>query len=319
MSSQDDWISSRLIPQTSDYIQVTIPPEMRRVVEIIPTHTVREGGGFKVRRPSRMNSVQSPFLLIDEMGPVDYGPGEAVGAPWHPHRGFETVTYLLDGRMRHEDSAGNSGELNPGDVQWMTAGRGIIHSEEPHEEFMRTGGRTHGFQIWVNLPAEHKMMAPRYQEIPAQESPTIRDEGIWARVIAGECLGVSSSIDTVIPITLIHVKMEEDSELTQEIASDLNAMIYVFGGRVKLEDQLSVRNHPLPYGLGVKQFVSDGELALLSQGAKIEIKSESESEFLILAGPEINEPIARYGPFVMNTREEINQAFLDYQNGTFAN
>ncbi len=319
MSSQDDWISSRLNPQTSDYIQVTIPPEMRRVVEIIPTHTVREGGGFKVRRPSRMNSVQSPFLLIDEMGPVDYGPGEAVGAPWHPHRGFETVTYLLDGRMRHEDSAGNSGELNPGDVQWMTAGRGIIHSEEPHEEFRRTGGRTHGFQIWVNLPAEHKMMAPRYQEIPAQESPTIRDKGIWARVIAGECLGVSSSIDTVIPITLIHVKMEEDSELTQEIASDLNAMIYVFGGRVKLEDQLSVRNHPLPYGLGVKQFVSDGELALLSQGAKIEIKSESESEFLILAGPEINEPIARYGPFVMNTREEINQAFLDYQNGTFAN
>ena len=111
MSSQDDWISSRLNPQTSEYIHVTIPSEMRRVVEIVPTHTVREGGGFKVRRPSRMNSVQSPFLLIDEMGPVDYGPGEAVGAPWHPHRGFETVTYLLDGRMRHEDSAGNSGEL----------------------------------------------------------------------------------------------------------------------------------------------------------------------------------------------------------------
>ena len=292
---------------------------MRKVVDIIPTHTVREGGGFKVRRPSRMNSVQSPFLLIDEMGPVDYGPGEAVGAPWHPHRGFETVTYLLDGRMQHEDSAGNSGELNPGDVQWMTAGRGIIHSEEPHEEFRRTGGRTHGFQIWVNLPAKNKMMAPRYQEIPAKESPTVRDEGIWARVIAGECLGVSSTIDTVIPITLIHVKMEEGSGLIQEIAPDLNAMIYVFGGRVKLEDPLSVRNHPLPFGLGVKQFVSDGELALLSQGEKFEIKSESESEFLILAGPEINEPIARYGPFVMNTREEINQAFLDYQNGTFTN
>ena len=111
---------------------------MRSVTEIISTPTVREGGGFKVRRPSRMNRVLSPFLLIDEMGPVDYGPGEAVGAPWHPHRGFETVTYLLNGRMRHEDSAGNSGELNPGDVQWMTAGRGIIHSEEPHEEFKKT-------------------------------------------------------------------------------------------------------------------------------------------------------------------------------------
>tara|TARA_Y100000996_G_scaffold38491_1_gene26764 strand:+ start:126 stop:965 length:840 start_codon:yes stop_codon:yes gene_type:complete len=278
-----------------------------------------EGGGFKVRRPSRMNSVQSPFLLIDEMGPVDYGPDEAVGAPWHPHRGFETVTYLLDGRMRHEDSAGNSGELNPGDVQWMTAGRGIIHSEEPHEEFRRTGGRTHGFQIWVNLPAEHKMMEPRYQEIPAGESPTIQHEGIWARVIAGECMGISSSIDTVIPITLIHVRMERDSVLKQKIASDLNAMIYVFGGRVTVVNRLSVRNHPLPYGLGVNQQVSDGELALLSEGENFEIKSEAASELLILAGPEINEPIARYGPFVMNTREEINQAFLDYQNGTFAN
>ncbi len=150
-----------------------------------------------------MNSIQSPFLLIDEMGPVDYGPGEAVGAPWHPHRGFETVTYLLDGGMRHEDSAGNSGELNPGDVQWMTAGRGIIHSEEPQDEFRRTGGRMHGFQIWVNLPAEHKMMAPRYQEIPSEESPAVEEEGVWARVIAGECMGQKSSIDTIIPITLI--------------------------------------------------------------------------------------------------------------------
>ena len=307
------------MPQTSDYILVAIASEVRSIVEIVSTHTVREGGGFKVRRPSRMNSVQSPFLLIDEMGPVDYGPGEAVGAPWHPHRGFETVTYLLDGRMRHEDSAGNSGELNPGDVQWMTAGRGIIHSEEPHEEFRRTGGRTHGFQIWVNLPAEHKMMAPRYHEIPEKDSPTIQHEGVWARVIAGECMGISSSIDTVIPITLIHVRMEEGSVLKQEIASDLNGMIYVFGGRVTVVNRLSVRNHPLPYGLGVSQQVSDGELALLSEGENIEIKSDSDSEFLILAGPEINEPIARYGPFVMNTREEINQAFLDYQNGTLAN
>lgn len=306
-------------PKTSDYIQITIAQWVRSVVEIVPTHTMMEGGGFKVRRPSRMNRVQSPFLLIDEMGPVDYGPNEAVGAPWHPHRGFETVTYLLDGRMRHEDSAGNSGELNPGDVQWMTAGRGIIHSEEPHEEFRRTGGRTHGFQIWVNLPAEHKMMAPRYQEIPATESPVIQDGGIWARVIAGECMGISSSIDTVIPITLIHVRMEEGSVLTQNIASDLNGMIYVFGGKVTVVNEPRVRDHPLPLGLGVNQQVSDGQLAILSEGEDIEIKSEVDSEFLILAGPEINEPIARYGPFVMNTREEINQAFLDYQNGTLAN
>ena len=132
-------------------------------------------------------------------------------------------------------------------------------------------------------------------------------------------MGISSSIDTVIPITLIHVRMERDSVLKQKIASDLNAMIYVFGGRVTVVNRLSVRNHPLPYGLGVNQQVSDGELALLSEGENFEIKSEAASELLILAGPEINEPIARYGPFVMNTREEINQAFLDYQNGTFAN
>ncbi|MBA41290.1 MAG: pirin [Euryarchaeota archaeon] len=292
---------------------------MRSVTEIISTHTVREGGGFKVRRPSRMNRVLSPFLLIDEMGPVDYGPGEAVGAPWHPHRGFETVTYLLNGRMRHEDSAGNSGELNPGDVQWMTAGRGIIHSEEPHEEFKKTGGEMHGFQIWVNLPAKNKMMAPRYQEISAQESPTIEKNGVWARVIAGECMGISSSIDTVIPITLIHVKMQKGTQLIQHLDPYLNSMIYVFAGNVSIPRETSVKTQPQVFGLGVKQSINDGELGLFSEGEKIVINSNMSSEFLILAGPELNEPIARYGPFVMNTREEIQQAFFDYQNGTLGN
>ncbi len=290
---------------------------MRRVTEIVSTHTVREGGGFKVRRPSRMNRILSPFLLIDEMGPVSYGPGEAVGAPWHPHRGFETVTYLLEGRMRHEDSAGNSGELNPGDVQWMTAGRGIIHSEEPHEDFQKSGGVMHGFQIWVNLPSKHKMMAPRYQEITANDSPTVEKNGVWARVIAGECMGVSSSIDTVIPITLIHVKMEEDAQLYQKLNSNLNSMIYVFSGNVTIPRETTVKTHPQTLGLGVKQQISDGELALLSDGEEIIIQSNAFSEFLILAGPELNEPIARHGPFVMNTREEIQQAFFDYQNGLF--
>ena len=292
---------------------------MRSIVEIIPTHRVTEGGGFKVRRPARMSKVLSPFLLIDEMGPNITGPGEAVGAPWHPHRGFETVTYLLDGKMKHEDSAGNRGELNPGDVQWMTAGRGIIHSEEPHDDFQKTGGRTHGFQIWVNLPAENKMMKPRYQEIPASESPVVEQDGVWARVIAGECMGVSSSIDTVIPITLIHVKMEEGCRLIQQLASQLNAMIYVFGGKVTAFNQLRVKTQLRSFGLGTNQQVSDGQLALLSEGDEVVIESNTRSEFLILAGPELNEPIARYGPFVMNTQEEIQQAFIDYQNGTFAN
>ena len=292
---------------------------MRSVVQIVPTHSVLEGGGFKVRRPYSMNRLLSPFLLLDEMGPNVTGPGEAVGAPWHPHRGFETVTYLLDGRMQHEDSAGNKGELNPGDVQWMTAGRGIIHSEVPHDEFQKIGGRTHGFQIWVNLPAEHKMMAPRYQEIPASESPTVESEGVWARVIAGECMGVTSSIDTVIPIMLIHVKMEAGAKLNQNIDTLLNSMIYVFSGKVTVFNETRVKARPHSLGLGVNQQIKDGELAILSEGPEVEIRSNMESELLILAGPELNEPISRYGPFVMNTREEIEQAFLDYQNGTFAN
>ena len=250
------------------------------------------------------------------MGPVDYGPGEALGAPWHPHRGFETVTYLLDGRMRHEDSAGNSGELNPGDVQWMTAGRGIIHCEEPHEEFLKTGGRTHGFQIWVNLPSSHKMMEPRYQEVPSTESPIVEQDGVWARVIAGECMGITSSIDTKIPITLIHVKMKPESRLVQQLQADLNGMIYVFGGGINLENEIKVKKSPIAFGIGAKQGLQDGELALLSEGEEIVIESQEGAEYLILAGPELNEPIERYGPFVMNTKEEIHQAFLDYQNGT---
>ena len=292
---------------------------MRAVKSIVPTRRIQEGGGFWVRRPAAMGSLMSPFLLLDEMGPNVSAPGEAVGAPWHPHRGFETVTYLLEGRMQHEDSAGNKGELSPGDVQWMTAGRGIIHSEEPHDEFQKTGGTMHGFQIWVNLPAKEKMMAPRYQEISASESPIVEEEGVWARVIAGECLGKSSTIDTVIPITLIHVKMEKNARLIQQFESDLNGMIYVFAGKITIDNPLQVKMHPLPTGIGSNQQIRDGELALLSNGDEIVIESDSQSEFLILAGPELNEPIARYGPFVMNTQEEIHQAIVDYRNGVFTN
>ena len=283
---------------------------IRTVKSIVPTRRVQEGGGFWVRRPAAMGSLMSPFLLLDEMGPNVSAPGKAVGAPWHPHRGFETVTYLLEGRMQHEDSAGNKGELNPGDVQWMTAGRGIIHSEEPHEEFQKTGGTIHGFQIWVNLPAEHKMMAPRYQEISASESPIKESEGVWVRVIAGECLEITSSIDTVIPISLIHVKMGKNTQLSKQLDTKLNGMIYVFGGSVTVGNKPQLKpNHQ----------VRDGELALLSEGSEIVIHSDSESEFLILAGPELNEPIARYGPFVMNTQAEIHQAIADYRNGLFTN
>jgi len=275
---------------------------LRSVKAIVPTRTVLEGGGFKVRRPAAMGSLMSPFLLLDEMGPADYAPGEAVGAPWHPHRGFETVTYMLAGEMEHEDSVGSKGVITPGDVQWMTAGKGIIHSELPTKKMMDEGGLMHGFQIWVNLPAKDKMMNPRYQDITSDDSPTIEKDGVWARVIAGECLGIESSIDTVIPITYVHVKMESGASLDKNLDEELNGMIYVFKGEV------------IVGGKSVK----DGSLALLSTGSEVKIEAKEQSEFLILAGPELNEPIARYGPFVMNTREEILQAIDDYQRGILA-
>ena len=276
--------------------------DKRKVKAIVPTRTVLEGGGFKVRRPAAMGSLMSPFLLLDEMGPADYAPGEAVGAPWHPHRGFETATYMLAGEMEHEDSVGSKGVITPGDVQWMTAGKGIIHSELPTKKMMEEGGLMHGFQIWVNLPAKDKMMNPRYQDITADQSPIIEKDGVWARVIAGECLGIESSIDTVIPITYVHVKMESGATLDKTLDTELNGMVYVFKGEVSIE------------GKSVK----DGSLALLSAGSEVTIEAKESSEFLILAGPELNEPIARYGPFVMNTREEILQAIDDYQRGILA-
>ncbi len=277
----------------------------RKISAIVPTSTVLEGGGFKVRRPAAMGRLMSPFLLLDEMGPVDYGPGEAVGAPSHPHRGFETVTYLLSGGMMHADSAGNSGDLNPGDVQWMTAGRGVIHSELPQDHMMENGGLMHGFQIWVNLPAKDKMMEPRYQDIPSEDIPEVSNEDgtVWAKVIAGEALGISAVIDTVIPITYIHLKMKPGASYSHICEKDHNVMLYTFGGSLTVEGRS----------------LHDGSLGLLSPGELVSITAEDGgAELLILGGPELGEPIARYGPFVMNTRQEIHQAIEDYNNGTLA-
>ncbi|MDP6011705.1 MAG: pirin family protein, partial [Candidatus Poseidoniaceae archaeon] len=208
---------------------------MRTIAMRIPTRRVLEGGGFEVRRPAAMGVEMSPFLLLDEMGPTNWGPGEAIGAPSHPHRGFEAVTYLLKGKLEHKDSAGNSGSLREGDVQWMTAGGGVIHSELPEPEFKRKGGLMHGFQIWVNLPAKDKMMAPRYQDIPASDIPVAESENgsVKVVVVAGESMGVDAIIDTMIPITYLDVTLK-DGELKQNLASELNAMVYVFEGTLNI-------------------------------------------------------------------------------------
>lgn len=278
----------------------------RTVSEVLPTEQKLEGGGFPVRRPFPIAGMShiDPFLLLDEMGPVDWPPGGAIGAPEHPHRGFETVTYVLQGEMEHADSAGNSGKLAAGDVQWMTAGRGIIHSELPSDDFHRSGGVMHGFQIWVNLPAKDKMMAPRYQDIQSSTIPeVVSDDGlVKARVIAGECMGVSAVIDTMIPISYIHFSLQREGKVIQEIPVGQNCLLYCFSGAISIG---SVE-------------VSDGQLAVMGDGDSVEIShfDGDVAEVLLLAGEPTNEPVSRYGPFVMNTQREILQAIDDYQNGT---
>jgi len=248
-----------------------------------------------------------PFLLLDHLGPVSWGPGEGIGAPDHPHRGFETVTYLLSGGFQHKDSAGHAGKLTPGDVQWMTAGAGVVHSELPSDEFMRDGGVMHGFQIWVNLPARDKMTKPHYQEIPSAGIPLVAssDGKVHVRVIAGESLGQQAVIETRTPIYYLHFTIQPGGEIVQPIPAGYNALVYLIAGEVKL---------------GVPQkLVREGQMAQFGDGDSIRLSvaatAPAPADFLLLAGQPLNEPVARYGPFVMNTREEIDQAFRDYQSG----
>lgn len=281
----------------------------RPVASVITAHRQLEGGGFPVRRPFPTASLDrvDPFLLLDEMGPVEWAPGEAIGAPDHPHRGFETVTYLLAGHMRHRDSWGHAGELRAGDVQWMTAGSGLVHSEMPHPDFAARGGTMHGFQLWVNLPREHKMMAPRYQEIAAADIPRAEsDDGlVQARVIAGECLGASARIETVIPITYLHLSIAPGGTLKQPLVPGLVTMACCFGGA----GEFGPRRTP----------ASDGQLVLFGDGESAHISvpdgAAEPLEALLLAGAPLGEPVARYGPFVMNSRDELAQAVRDYEAG----
>lgn len=278
----------------------------RQVENIIASHRQREGAGFVVRRPfpTQALSFVDPFLLLDEMGPADYRPGEAVGAPDHPHRGFETITYVMEGSFQHQDSAGHKGKLGPGDVQWMTAGGGIIHSEMPSDEIMEKGGRVHGFQIWVNLPARLKMTQPRYQEVSRTGIPeaTSADGLARVKVIAGEALGVKAVIQTHIPIVYQDWTLEEGADVSVGVTPDQSAMIYVFQGSVQVGDR----------GAHVK----DGELALLGAGDTVRLRGNPGiCRLLLLAGAPIGEPVARYGPFVMNTHAELETAVRDFQNG----
>lgn len=246
--------------------------------------------------PTRTLDHFDPFLLLDEMGPSENGPGDAKGAPDHPHRGFETVTYLLEGELQHKDSAGNRGDLRAGDVQWMTAGDGVVHSEMPSDRLMKEGGRLHGFQLWVNLPKKDKRIKPRYQDAPSSKIPivTSADGKARVKVIAGESMGTSAVIETRTPILYLHVALQPGGELAQSVPADFSVFAYTFEG----EDSGDM-----------VVFDDDGD------GITLTNRSNATLELLVLGGRPLREPIARYGPFVMNTATEIQEAIDDFRAG----
>jgi hypothetical protein len=278
---------------------------VQRVVRGLPTS---DGAGVKLRRVIGQPQLPDldPFLMLDEFGtdkPEDY----IAGFPDHPHRGFETVTYMLDGRMRHRDNHGNEGVLVPGSVQWMTAGRGLVHSEMPEQQ----EGRMRGFQLWLNLPARDKMTAPRYQEFGPERIPSASPaKGVNVKVIAGRVAGVAGPIQQpATDPTYLDLAIEPGAIFTQPLPADYAAFLYVFEGEVRV-------------GSGGKaSAVPAHALAVLGEGGEVRLEGAAAgadgkvARAILVAGRPLREPVAKYGPFVMNTREELAQAFADFQSG----
>lgn len=284
---------------------------LRTVAGIINSVETVEGAGFVVRRPFPKSSFSEfdPFLLLDELGPIDLKPGQAKGAPDHPHRGFETVSYVLEGRLEHKDSQGHTGRLSAGDVQWMTAGADVVHSEMPEAEFARTGGRLHGIQLWVNLPQRDKLIPPRYQEISAANIPVAQTEdgSVTVRVIAGEALGAKAVIETQTPIIYLHFTLQAGATIVQPVPNSYNAFAYVLNGVGSFGAEQERGNDGQ-----MVLFAQDGEEVTLTNS----IDANQPLDLLLIAGVPLNEPVVRYGPFVMNTEAEIRQAIADYRNGS---
>jgi len=266
-----------------------------------------EGEGFPVRRAFAGVDVAAldPFIHMDQMGAVDYGPGEPKGTDWHPHRGFETATYIIDGTFQHQDSHGGGGVITNGATQWMTAGGGILHIETPPEELVISGGLFHGIQLWVNLPAKDKMVPPRYQNLEAADVTLLAsdDAGALVRVIAGDLAGSHGPGDTYTPITMAHATIAPDARLTTPWPSEFNALGYVLSGA----GSVGAERRP----------VSAGQLVVFGAGDTVTFTAGASEplDVLLLGGRPIREPVATYGPFVMNTRDELVQAFEDFQAG----
>ena len=286
--------------------------EERPVLKVTTAPSAYEGEGFPVRRAFAGVSMRDldPFIHMDQMGEVEYAPGEPKGTPWHPHRGFETVTYMIDGTFRHQDSNGGGGLITNGDTQWMTAGGGILHIEEPPEALVASGGLFHGFQLWVNLPASLKMTQPRYQDIRAGQVAllTSADGGALLRVIAGELDGHDGPGVTHTPITLVHATVSPGARVRLPWRADFNALGYVLAGA--------------GYAGADRQPVRTGQLAVFGHGETLTVEAGTVMDgpgpaldILLLGGAPIREPVAAYGPFVMNNRAELVQAFEDFQKG----
>lgn len=280
---------------------------LRPINRIITSQRTTEGGGFTVRRPFPTNETDhlDPFLLLDEMGPTDYAPQKAIGAPSHPHRGFETVTYLMSGAMVHEDSIGTRAVIRAGGVQWMTAGSGVVHSELPTSDMLALGGRMHGFQLWVNLSADRKMIAPRYQGYDADELAQVKlANGGLIKIVAGTVHGVRGPVETTSPMTYAHARLRFNDSIEWIPEALHTALVHVFDGSVQVNGRA----------------VESGQMVVFERSAgaiKIEANvAESDgAQLLLIGGEPLNEPVVRYGPFVMNTREQIVEAVNDYQAG----
>lgn len=284
----------------------------RPVLGVVTAPVGYEGEGFPVRRAFAGIDLAhlDPFIHMDQMGEVNYAPGEPKGTPWHPHRGFETVTYMIDGIMEHQDSNGGGGTIGGGDTQWMTAGGGILHIETPPEHLVMSGGLFHGVQLWVNLPKSNKMAAPRYQDITGSKVALVSspDGGALVRVIAGEIGGHHGPGSTYTPIALSHTTVAPGASVTLPWNRDFNALVYVLAG----DGFVGADRRP----------VSSGQTAVFGRGDSITIAaadvqdSRTESlEVFVLGGQPIREPVAMAGPFVMNTKAEVMQAFEDFQAG----
>ena len=285
----------------------------RAVVSITSAPSGMEGEGFPVKRAFAGVdlSLLDPFIHLDEMGEVDYAPGEPKGTPWHPHRGFETVTYIIDGIFDHQDSYGGGGSITDGDTQWMTAGSGLLHIEAPPEHLVVSGGLFHGFQLWVNLPRVDKMKAPSYQDLRSRDVAlgTTADGGTLLRVIAGDVAGLEGPGSTHTPMAMVHATLAPGAELDLPWRPDFNALVYVMGGDGFVGPQQA------PIGTGHLAVLGAGDSLRISAAQRQQQRYATGLEVLILGGQPIREPIAWAGPFVMNTRDEVAKAFEDFQAG----